>query len=297
LLVGSVAVAQPPPAPTGRQVIHTRQVVLPHDGAEPVPVVRVAPKVRTYIALDSPILRDSVKLEGEGMRVRLVARDDTLIAVEGLSELGKDGAVLKATYADGKAPQVLTLALVSDPAQVDKEIQVIRRSESIEAMQAELAAVRARYEAQGAELAALKTRCEASGLDGLALAGVLNPNLQTLGLRASNLSPGLAVLSSWANDTKGWMVVGAKVTNEGPQPWVPGKARLTSTEPGGGGVRVLPVRMKGAQLAPGETGLVAVGIEESFPSAFRLEVLDAEGRPAFTLTPRNAPEARGSHGK
>ncbi len=92
------------------------------------------------------------------------------------------------------------------------------------------------------------------------------------------------------------MVAGAQVTNEGPQPWVPGKARLTSTEPGGG-VRVLPVRMKGAQLAPGETGLVAVGIEESFPSAFRLEVLDAEGRPAFTLTPTQPPEAQKPHGK
>jgi uncharacterized protein (TIGR02268 family) len=295
--VGKVAVAQPPPsAPTARQVIHTRQVVLNHDGAGPVPVVRVAPKVRTYIALDAPIDPDSVKLEGEGTRVRLVARTDTLIAVEGLTELDKGGAVLVATYADGKAPQVLTLALVSDPSQVDNEVQVIRRPESVEAMKAELAATRARCEAQSAELAALKARCEASGMDGLALSGVLNPSLKTLKLESPKWSPGLAVLDAWANKTDGWMVAGALVTNEGPQPWVPGKARLTSTEPGGG-VRVLPVRMKGAQLAPGETGLVAMGIEEPPPSAFRLEVQDAEGRPAFILTTEKSPEAQKPHGK
>lgn len=218
------------------------------------------------------------------------------VIVEGLAELGADGALLRATYADGMAPREVTLSLVSEAGQVDKEVQVKRSPRSFAAMQAEFAATRAWCEAQGAQLAALQARCEASGPGGLALAGVLDGSLEKVLLRWSAEVTGLELARGWAVLTDGWAVAAVDVTNNGTAPWAPRRARLISLAPGSG-VKELPVLMKGAQLAPGEKGRVAVEADSPFPEPFRIEVLDAQGRLAFSLNSEQRSKARGAHGK
>jgi uncharacterized protein (TIGR02268 family) len=286
LLVGTLAAAQPQPAPRERQVSLSREVVLAQDAAGPVPVVRVAPRARTYIVLDAPILPDSVRLEGDGTRVRLVAVSDSLIAVEGLTELGADGAVLRAHYADGNAPGVLSLSLVSDPAQVDKEVTVKRRPQSAAELEAELNETRARERAKDAELASLRARCEASGPLGFVLSGQLAGGLQQ-GLFAPDAegatASGLAIGEGWVNAAPGWVVLTVEVRSEpGHAPWspAPNGASLTSAKTGQP-VKVRAVRLAGPALSAGEWGLLGIEAEplpEGAGDVFRVEVRDATGR-------------------
>lgn len=286
LLLGTVAAAQQPPAPRERQVSLSRDVVLPQDANAPPPVVRVAPRARTYIVLDAPIRPDSVRLEGDGTRVRLVAVDDNLVAVEGLTELGADGAVLRADYGDGNAPGVLSLSLVSDPAQVDKEVTVRRRPQSAAELEAELNEARARERAKDAELASLRARCEASGLLGFILAGLLDGGYKRTRTRPNGTeasTSGLNVQSASAFAAPGWVVLTVYVTNgPGQAPWSPAPEGVSLTsaktrQP----VKVRAVRLAGPALSAGEMGLVGIEAEPPPKEAgevFRLEVRDATGR-------------------
>lgn len=286
LLLGTAAAAQSQPAPRERQVSLSREVVLPQDANAPPPVVRVAPRARTYIVLDAPIRPDTVRLEGDGTRVRLVAVGDSLIAIEGVMELGKDGAVLRAEYADGKAPGVVSLALVSDPAQVDKEVAVTRRPQSVDALEVALTEARARERAKDAEIASLRARCEASGPLGFILSGPLDD-----GYRRTRIKPkgaeagasGLEVGSGFAVAASGWVVLTVYVTNgPGQAPWspVPEGASLTSAKTGQP-VKVRAVRLAGPAPSAGKGGLVGIETEPPPKEAgdtFRLEVRDATGR-------------------
>lgn len=288
LLLGTVALAQPPPAPRERQVIASREVVLSDDATGPVPVVRVAPGVRTYVALGALIDPDSVKLEGNGTRVRVVDVGRQTVTVEALTEFGNERALLRVTYADGKAPQVATLALVSDPAQVDKEVQVKRRSRSVEALEAELTETRARERAKDAELASLRARCAASGALGLVLSRLLDEK----GLKTTSFAEapaastdGLRITDGWVNAATGWVVLAVEVKNSaGQAPWTPDSASLTNAA--GQQVKVRAVQLTEPEIPPGEKGLV--GIETDSPperagSRFRLEVWEAATGRRITL--------------
>ncbi len=285
LLLGTVAAAQQQPAPRERQVSPSRQVMLPEDAAAPLPVVRVAPGVRTFIVFDAPINPDSVRLEGEGTRARVVDVGRQTVIVEALMELGKDGAVLRAQFADGKAPGGAALALVSDPAQVDKEVAVTRRPQSAAKLEAELNEARTRERAKDAELASLRARCEASGPLGFILSGQLAALQRTpidpKGTKAN--ASGLRIAEASAYAAPGWVVLTVDVENGlGQAPWSPAPdgASLTSAKTGQP-VNVRAVRLAGPALSAGEWG--PVGIEAEPPpkeagDTFRLEVRDTTGR-------------------
>lgn len=294
LLLGTVAAAQQP-APRERQVGPSRQVMLSEDAAAPLPVVRVAPGVRTFIVFDAPINPDSVRLEGDGTRARLVDVGRHTVTVEALMELGRDGAVLRAQFADGKAPGGAALALVSDPAQVDKEVAVTRRPRSVEALEAALTEARARERAKDAELANLRACGEASGLLGVILSGLLDDGF--LGTRidpagAEVGASGLAVESGLAFAASGWVVLTVYVKNgPGQAPWspVPEGVSLKSARTGQP-VKLRAVRLAEPELSPGEGGLVGIETEplpKEAGDTFRLEVRDATGRgfvlPAVTI--------------
>jgi uncharacterized protein (TIGR02268 family) len=271
-------------------------VVVPGEATGLVPVARVAPDVRTTIFLDAPINPDSVRLEDERGRIRLVDAGKSSFTVEALEELGSDRVRVRAEYADGLAPREVSLALISDPAQVDAQLRVARHPRSCEAVEAELAATLARCEAQGAALAALQARCEASGPADLVLAGVLDDTLRIQAInRALPGHGGLRMEKGWTISTSDWLVVLVEVVNTGREPWVPEGATLTRTGQNGGG-RVLPVRMKPARLAPGESGRVTVELKAPFPVEFSLQLLDAEGGAALSL-PAIGLGARDAHGK
>jgi uncharacterized protein (TIGR02268 family) len=105
LLASALAGVQPRPTARERQVINTRQLVLPTSTMEPVPEVRVAPGILTTRVFDAALARDSVKLDGEGTRIRVVDVGDRSVIVEPLVELGQERVLLRVRFADGAAPE------------------------------------------------------------------------------------------------------------------------------------------------------------------------------------------------
>jgi uncharacterized protein (TIGR02268 family) len=192
---------------------------------------------------------------------------DKSVIVEPLVELGQERALLRVRFVDGAAPAEATLALVSDPAQVDSHVRVSRRAHSAEELEKELAEVRTRCEAREVELAELRVRCEANGLVALVLAGLLGKDDLTdakridpdaresgaSGLRMTNMS--------WVKVAPKWMLLAVAVKNGPGQPlWSPDKVTLRSTKTDKA-VEVRVTRMDRPQLGPDEEGLVAVEAE------------------------------------
>jgi uncharacterized protein (TIGR02268 family) len=288
LLASALAGAQPRSAARERQIITTRQLVLPTSTTGPLPEVRVAPSVPTTIVFDATLARDSVKLDGEGTRIRRVDVGDKSVILEPLVELGIERALLRVRFVDGAAPAEATLALVSDPAQVDSHVRVSRRAHSAEGLEKELAEVRARCEAREVELAELRSRCEATGLVALVLAGLLRrddlSNADWLvPLDQERRTGGLQITTgSWMKVAPKWMLLAVRVKNEpGQPPWSPDKVTLARTKTNEG-VEVRVAQMERPQLGPGEQGLVAVEAESPPGAAgesFRLELSEtASGR-------------------
>lgn len=288
LLASTLSVAQPRPAARERQVINSRQLVLPTSTLGPMPEVRVAPGILTTLVFDAALARDSVKLDGEGTRIRMVDVGDRSVIVEPLVELGQERVLLRVRFADGAAPEGATLALVSDPAQVDSHARVSRRAHSAGALEKELAEVRARCEAREVELTELRARCETSGLVSLVLAGLLGrrdlKNAEQIawdaqGSGASGLAMGR---DGWVKVAQQWMLLVVKVKNlPGQPPWSPDQVTLRRTKTNEA-VRVRAVRMDRPRLGPDEEGLVAMEAESPAVAAgerFRLELSEtASGR-------------------
>ncbi len=233
----------------------------------------MAADIATYLRFDSPIDKASLELEGRPARLRWVDVGERLVAVEPSVDLGaEERLVMRVRYKDGASPAVATLVLVSHPTLVDKELEVVRRPRTVEALETALAE-------REAELAALRA---SSGPAGLVFSG----RLDLVGVKArriDNLPPGiqrgLEVAGGEVYRACCWALAVVLVRNlPGQKPWVPGMARLTRAD--GTAVKVRSVGMNKAQLAPGEEGLVAVETETPFWKAgevFRLELLDKSG--------------------
>jgi len=226
----------------------------------------VAANVATYLRFDAPIDKDSVEVEGRAARLRLVDPGERTLTLEPAVEPGAGEKLrVRVRYKDGASPAYATLALVSHPTRVDKEVEVVRRPRTPEAMEAASA------------------QCEASGPAGLVLSGQLGragvQATEFRGRAAPDNKSGLTAGEGTGYRATLWSVVAVRITNlPGQKTWTPGSARLFSAE--GTPLRVRLVRLQGkSQLQPGESGDVAV--EADVPSSsnrlFRLELLDAEG--------------------
>ncbi|WP_395845141.1 DUF2381 family protein [Archangium violaceum] len=249
-----------------------RQVVVSNNPNEPVPEVRVAANVATYLRFDAPIDRTSVEVEGRPVRFRWVDVGERLVAVEPSVDLGaEEKLVVRVRYRDGASPAGATLVLVSHPSLVDKEVEVVRRPRTVEALEAALAQ-------KEAELVALRA---ASGPAGFFFSGRLNlDGVLARRIEASTTArDGLKVADGEGYRAGPWALVVVRVRNlPGQKPWEPGEARLTRAD--GTPVKVRSVDMNKAQLAPGEEGFVAVETEAPFWKAgevLRLELLDRGG--------------------
>ncbi|MCY1075187.1 DUF2381 family protein [Archangium sp. miwbw1] len=270
LSLGTPAAAQTQPPARERQ---ERQVVLPSNPNESAPEARVAAGIATYFRFDAPLDKASLDLEGRPARFRWVDVGERLIAVEPSVDLGaEEKLVVRVRYKDGASPAVAMLVLVSHPTLVDKEVEVVRRPRTVEALEATLAD-------KEAELAALRAL---SGPAGLVFSGRLDPD----GVQARRImnAPagargGLNVAGGEGYRAGSWALAVVRVRNlPGQSPWMPGVARLTRAD--GTAVKVRSVDMNKAQLAPGEEGLVAVEPEAPFwkvGEVFRLELLDKSG--------------------
>jgi uncharacterized protein (TIGR02268 family) len=237
-----------------------------------VPEVGVAADVLTLFVFDAPIERASVEVEGRATRFRLVDPGESTLTLQPAMGLGAEEKLLvRVRYRDGASPAYATFALVSHPTWVDKEVEVVRRPRSVEALEAAL-------REKEAELAALRV---ASGPAGLAFSG----RLDLKGVLARRIDErvgiqsGLKVMDGAAYRASSWALAVVLVHNlSGQQPWEPSGARLTRED--GTSVKVRAVDMNKARLGPGEEGLVAVETEApdwKAGTALRLELVDKTG--------------------
>jgi len=243
----------------------------------------VAAGVSTYLRFNAPIDRASLEVEGRATRFKLVDPGEYTLTLEVAIEPGSGEKLgVRVRYRDGGSPAYAALALVSHPTQVDKEVEVVRRPRTVEALEARLSHVEA-------ELVSFKAQCAQSGLPSLAFSGVLDSK----GVRAKpfwgkaapgykgGLEPGLG--TGYRGTL--WAMVVVEVRNlPGQRAWAPGAARLTSVK--GTPVKVLSVHMEKPQLQPGESSLVAVIVEPpaSNEVLFRLELVDTEGGRLLPIT-------------
>ncbi|WP_253895633.1 DUF2381 family protein [Corallococcus exercitus] len=281
LLLATAALAQPATASRERQ---ERRVSLPDSASEPVPEIRVAVGAVTLLLFDAPLDRASVELGGRE-RFLFVDVGERMLALEPAADLGPGERLgLRVTFSDGARPEQAVFVLVTQPAAFDARVQVFRRAQSIPALQAELAEVRA-------ELAALRARGDASSPAALALAGLLDEKgvaARRIGVQPeAQMQSSLQVVDGVSFRATAWAVVSMNVKNYGKTPWTPTEARLTHST-GGAQVLVLGVRMRQPQIGPGEVGTVVVETEKpdwERGTLFRLELADATGTRSFLVLP------------
>jgi uncharacterized protein (TIGR02268 family) len=229
----------------------------------------------TTLFFNAFLERDSLELDRT--RFKLVDVGERSINLLPATELGSgERLVLKVRFKDRALPSQAVFALVSHPSEVDGSVEVERRSDTSESLQAALAQ-------KDAELETLKVRCTSIGPAGFVLSGVIDK----YGIRAipSSVSAlpengtGLRVTSSTTYRAMQWAAVRLEVSNlPNQQPWSPGSTRLTG--PKGALVKVLAVRMEPPILKPGDSGLLVVEtepIDTSYLSGpFHLEVMDRD---------------------
>ncbi|MCP3098229.1 DUF2381 family protein [Myxococcus sp. K15C18031901] len=280
LLLGVTASAQPVPAARERQ---ERRVTSSSSPAEPVPELRVAAGVATLVLFDASLERSALELEGRE-RFRIVDVGERTLVLEPSVDLGAGERLgLRVRYADGSAPERGAFVLVTAPAAVDSRVEVFRRRDSVEALQAELAEARSRLAAQDVELRALRARNAATGPVGMVMSSLLNDRgVHTHRIRPKSTKHRADALiaeggASFRAET--WAVVSVTVRNNGQQPWSPRLARVVNAR-SGVAVRVIGVHAEPAQVAPGDVGLVVVETESpawTVGEVFQVELLDADG--------------------
>jgi uncharacterized protein (TIGR02268 family) len=262
LLLGTAARAQP--SLTREQRL--RSITVTGNTADPPPELRVAKGVATLLRFKSQINRDAVEMDGRGTRITVDVGDGSII-LEPLLDLGvAERLVLSVPFTDG---QRAVFVLVSSPSEVDTRIDVIRREQTVELCQAELAEA--------------KARCSKISPVHFARAGWLTPK----GVRARAIEKctgatwmaGLRCAEGTAYRAEAWALVDVRISNKsGQPPWVPREATLRGMT-SGVLLTARAVEMDAAQIGPGEDGRVFVEMEPpGFGEQFVLELRDSAGR-------------------
>lgn len=274
LLLGTAARAQPSLVREQRQ----RSITVTGHLAEPPHEIRAAKGLSTVLVFKSRINGDAVEVDRA--RVKVLDAGEWSIIFEPVIDLGRDERlVLSVPFADG---QRAVFALVSHVSEVDTRIDVVRREQTVEACQAELAEAHA--------------RCSKLGPVHFTRAGWLTPEgVSTHKIRGCNgesRTDGRPVCENGsAYRAERWALVDMKIRNAPDQPpWVPSEVTLKgmkSSVP----LTVRAVELDAAQIAPGEVGRLFVEIElPSSGELFVLELRDAAGRgitiPEVDLSPQ-----------
>lgn len=252
LLLGTAASAQPSPARERRE----RTVTVTGNPADPPHEIRVAKGIATVIFLDAPISRDAVEVDGRGTRVKVDAGDSSVI-LEPLIDLGPtERLVLRAPFADGKAPAQAVFVLVAAPSEVDTRIDVVRRDRTGESCQAEVT----------------KGPLEFARAGYLDSRGIKTTRFNSYRDELSDFesAPGFSHLG------KGWLLIDVAIVNRSGQPWVPQDATLMSKA--GRQVKVRAMTASPGTIPPGDRGRVLVETEVPPESAGREFVLKLGGK-------------------
>lgn len=280
VLLGLTASAQPLSAARERQ---GRRVALSSGPSDPVPELRVAAGVLTTLVFDAPLDRSSVELEGRE-RFRLVDAGDRSLVLEPAVDLGPGERLgLRVLFAGSSSPIQGQFILITRRAEVDTRIEVFRRKDSVELLQAELAEMRAQVKAQADELQALRAVRSSGGPAELIMSGMLDHSGVQVSLikteRAQAHGVPLIVESATSFRAPTWAAISVKVRNHGKNSWAPASARLVNPRRGTS-LGVLNVRSALPQIGPEDAGLVVIETEvPSWPpgEVCSLELLDSDG--------------------
>jgi uncharacterized protein (TIGR02268 family) len=273
LLVTSAAAAQPQPPTRQRQ---DRRASLPATPAEPIPELYVAAGNLTTGAFNGPLDRDSLMVDRT--RFKWVDVGDRILALQPFADLGTgERLIVKIGFKDRALPTQAVLAVVTDSAVMDGNVEIDRRANTPEALLAALAQ-------KEAELEELKARYVGSGPAGLALSGWLDQYTVPVELTEADTSQetnDLAVSQSIGYPGRFSTLIAIRLRNlPNEKPWAVGQARITGSN--GAPVKVLSVQMKPAELAPGEEGLVVVETKTSpweDRKPFSVELVGASSSP------------------
>jgi uncharacterized protein (TIGR02268 family) len=244
LLLGTATRAQPGPAREQRQ----RSLTVTGDPADPPREIRVARGVFTVLSFKSQLRRDAIEAEGRGTRIQVDA-GDTFVILEPLIDLGAtERLMLSVPFDDG---QRAVFVLVPHGSEVDTRIDVVRREQTVQSCQAELAEAQARC----AKIS--PTRFVSAGW--LTLDGVVAQALLKCGV--GHPAAGVECQSGTSYRAQNWALVAVQIHNTSNEhPWRPREVSLKGMR---SGVRltVRAVEMEPARLAPGARGRVFVELD------------------------------------
>ena len=262
LFLGTAARAQPSPARERRQ----RSITVTGNPADPHHEIRAAKGVATVLLFKSRINGGAVEVDRT--RVKIIDAGEWSIIFEPVIELGRDERqVLTVPFADG---QRAVFVLVSSPSEVDTRIDVVRREQTIESCQAELAETQAKC--------SKLSPAHLARVGWLTRKGVIaRPIDKCIG--ATRTAKGLGCDTGTAYRAETWALVAVEIRNESNQPpWVPREAVLKGQK-SGVLLTVRSVEMDAEQIAPGEKGHVFVEMEPPTNAGepFVLELRDAAG--------------------
>jgi len=252
LLMASTAATQAQLPARQRQ---DRRAALPTTATEPLPEVYVAAGNLTTVAFNGPLDRDSLVVDRT--RFKWVDVGDHLLTLEPFTDLGPgERLILQVGFKDRALPAKAVLAIVSKADVMDGKVEVDRRANTPEALQAALTQ-------KDAELEELKARYAGNGPVGLMLSEWLYEGSKPIFLVVESPADdghGLEAHRAFGFEGKFSTLVAIRLRNRpGQKPWGLEQARVAGS--GGAAVKVLSAQMKPVQLEPGEEGLLVVEVK------------------------------------
>lgn len=249
-----------------------RAVSVANSPTDPLPVVRVARDTPTLFLFPAPINRKTLTFDES--RIRVLDAGERSVIVQPVADLAEgERYEVGVFFADGRAPARAAFSLVTDPAEVDIQINVQRP------------------ELAGATCPVDEPR--APSPEDFVLLGLVDKEgvSATPIKRSRDATQGISVVSAIAYRGNGWVLVDADIRNEaGHSPWTPRVATLTGRV--GLPLKARIVQVDSGAIPAGGYGRVLIATETSQLSAspvFTLEIV-GDGR-TLTLPNVRLPKA------
>lgn len=201
--------ATPVAAAQVERAVRKRSVVVASSPADALPVVRVARDTPTVFLFPAPINRKTLTFDES--RIHVLDAGERSVIVQPVADLAEgERYEVGVFFADGRAPARAAFSLVTDPAEVDIQINVQRP---------ELAGAACPVDEPRApqpEDFVLLGLVDKEGVSATPIKGY------------ADAGRGFHVQSAIAYRGKGWVLIDARVTNfAGQSPWLPREAMLT----------------------------------------------------------------------
>ncbi|ABF90476.1 hypothetical protein MXAN_1232 [Myxococcus xanthus DK 1622] len=264
--------ATPVAAAQVERAVRKRSVVVATNPTDALPVVRVARDTPTVLLFPAPINRKTLTFDES--RIHVLDAGERSVIVQPVADLAEgERYEVGVFFADGRAPARAAFSLVTDPAEVDIQINVQRP------------------ELAGATCPVDEPR--APSPEDFVLLGLVDKEgvSATPIKRSRDATQGISVVSAIAYRGNGWVLVDADIRNEaGHSPWTPRVATLTGRV--GLPLKARIVQVDSGAIPAGGYGRVLIATETSQLSAspvFTLEIV-GDGR-TLTLPNVRLPKA------